>query len=151
MMRPDCERWADLSDRVAIEEPLTQEEQHFFETHPDECSACAAERTWWTELATLQTSDRDEEDPTVVVPDRGPLSVVPEARPIRRRTTAAIAVAAAGDIGAGAAAPSSVLLVPGRAIASIRARNATADPMAGSAKPPSRASVLFNRLLPGSS
>ncbi|MCA9618634.1 MAG: FecR domain-containing protein [Myxococcales bacterium] len=64
-MRPDCERWTAIADRLACEEPLGVEERAFFEAHPEACDACAEEASFYADLAELE-----HEVPTPVEPAR---------------------------------------------------------------------------------
>jgi ferric-dicitrate binding protein FerR (iron transport regulator) len=42
-MKPSCARWAELSERQTLEEPLREDELHFLVTHERECDLCRQE------------------------------------------------------------------------------------------------------------
>lgn len=92
MMGPECRRWTDLSDRHALEEPLTEEERSFLHAHPDTCPACAEERSWWDGLTALQVPGENDREPPAGAD--GPLTE--PSRPPHRWLAVAAAAAAAG-------------------------------------------------------
>lgn len=50
----DCGRWCDISDRLALEEPVTAEERAFWRWHAESCPACGAEQAAYAELGRLE-------------------------------------------------------------------------------------------------
>lgn len=51
MMESSCERWAELSDRMALDEVLSDQEVRFLREHGYACATCATEARLWDSLA----------------------------------------------------------------------------------------------------
>ncbi len=60
MKQSDCERWVELSDRVAIGDPLSDADRRFEREHVVTCATCAAEARVWL---TLSQSLEDRSEP----------------------------------------------------------------------------------------
>jgi ferric-dicitrate binding protein FerR (iron transport regulator) len=99
MKAADCDRWEDLSDRAAIGDPLSVEDERLLRDHVTHCAACAAEARAWEGFGRLLSPDSDA--PQIVDPRA--------ARPrrwLRWGVAAAAMVAAAGvAVGLGLRSP----------------------------------------------
>jgi len=90
-----CQRWAELSDRGAVREPLTDEEVRFLREHRAACAACAAEARVWESLDRCLTED--SEPPRLVelpVPSHAPAHRARLRRGLLAGGAAALAAAA---------------------------------------------------------
>lgn len=90
-----CNRWTELSDRMALNEALSDEEQRFIRRHPTQCAACAAEGRVWEELGELLP--RDNAAPRVQQPTA---SHPHQPRPNRRSFRALIVSSTAAAVAA---------------------------------------------------
>lgn len=96
MTDPACERWIELSDRVALGEPLAAEEALYLRTHPTQCPACAAEATVWESLG--RCLDGDTAPPRSFDPPRPQPEPDGRRRWLRWGGGAAVAAAAAAAV-----------------------------------------------------
>jgi ferric-dicitrate binding protein FerR (iron transport regulator) len=91
-----CERWIELSDRVAIGEELSDEERRFERDHLASCASCAAEARVWEALGSCledhSEPPRAVEVPAIAARERG-------ATWRRRGIVAAVAAAAVAAAG----------------------------------------------------
>lgn len=105
----DCQRWAELSDRLALGETLTTAESRFELDHRSACSSCAGEAEVWAGLSGCLLDERPSSPDLTgdVLPGRG--SNEATGRGLSRKSTriwmiAAAAVAAA-SVAAGVSLP----------------------------------------------
>ncbi len=98
MSESGCGRWADLCDRAALGERLSDEERRFEHRHLSECAACAAEARVWDALGGMLEEDAS-------LPPRVLEGAGRPGPPRRvRRISRALSVAAIAVIAAAAAA-----------------------------------------------
>lgn len=91
-----CERWIELSDRVAIGEELTDDERRFEREHLATCAECAVEARVWQ---TLERCLEDQsEPPRALDVARSPVAGRGASRWRRRATLAVAAVAVAAAV-----------------------------------------------------
>jgi ferric-dicitrate binding protein FerR (iron transport regulator) len=69
MSRLECERWANLLDRQAIEGALSAEEARFQPEHVRSCAACASELAAWRELRRLDPAQTSPLERDVLLED----------------------------------------------------------------------------------
>jgi ferric-dicitrate binding protein FerR (iron transport regulator) len=90
-MTDSCERWAALSDRVAMDEEIAADEAAFARMHAASCASCRDEEAFWCDMAALI------ERPPMASGTAPKLRIQRDALPARRRpvlTSAAIAALA---------------------------------------------------------
>jgi tetratricopeptide (TPR) repeat protein len=80
----ECLTWAALSDKAAVGEELSAEEQLYLRSHPTQCAACATEASLWLDLGGVL------EDPERLTATPGGLEPGPVGAPQRRLTRSAI-------------------------------------------------------------